>query len=122
MRHRHGVQDEGVTAESLDLEAERREEILMLLECVGLGRPEVERQGEQQALGRRFPTLERSEELLEKNALVRRVLVDEHDPVGVLEEEIRVAKLDERWDGLVLVRSDGVQRAATVPGGVEEGA
>jgi hypothetical protein len=116
VRHWDGANDQRVSAKPLDLEAERREEILVLLERVGFSRSEVQRQWKQQALRGCLPALQYPEEALEEHALVRRVLVDEHKPVIVLEHEVRVAKLDEWRHGRVggLVRQPCRVRLDTV--------
>ena len=96
MRHRDAAHDERVPAEPLDLEAELREQLLMRLERLALGGPEMQRDRKEQPLRRRLALLERAHEALVQHALVRRVLVDEHDAALALEHEIHARELHER--------------------------
>ena len=56
----------------------------------------MQRHRKEQPLRRLFAALERAHELLVQHALVRRVLVDEHDAVVVLEHHVRAPQLHER--------------------------
>ena len=87
-----------MTAKPLDLEAEPREEIAVRVERVAVRGAEVHREREEQPLRRRLAALEHAHELLVEHALVRRVLVDEHDAVVALEHHVRAAELHERRD------------------------
>ena len=93
MRHRHAADEQRVSAEPLDLEAEPREHVAVRLERVALGGTEVQRQRKEQSLRRRLAALEHAHELLVQHALVRRVLVDEHDAVVVLEHHVGAPEL-----------------------------
>src|ERR1051325_11138298 len=57
MRHRHCVDDEGVAAKSLDLEARSLQILAIGFKRIGLGGAEVQSQWQQQALRSRGPTL-----------------------------------------------------------------
>ncbi len=94
MRHRHGVHDQRVSAKPFDLEAELRESLTIRLERVGFDAREMQREGKEQTLGRRVTALEYSHESLEQDTLVRRMLIDEHHAVLVLEHDVGAAQLE----------------------------
>src|SRR5438093_93838 len=96
VRHRNAADEQRVAPKALELEAQTFEQGAVRLERVGLGGGEVKREGKQQPLRWCLAALEDAHEPLEEHALVRRVLIDEHDAVVTLEEEIRATKLDER--------------------------
>src|SRR4051812_37884719 len=50
MRHRHGTNEQRVSAKAFDLEAEALEHLAMALERLGLVRPEMQRHREQKTL------------------------------------------------------------------------
>ena len=89
-----------VAAESFDLESQPLEVLAIRVERFALGGTEVQRQRKQQSLRGRCPALERAHELLVQHALVRRVLIDEHDAVVVLERDVRATQLEEVGDRL----------------------
>ena len=66
------------------------------LERVALRGREVQRERKEQPLRRRLAALEHAHELLVQHALVRRVLVDEHDAVVVLEQHVGAPQLQQR--------------------------
>src|SRR5687768_7163006 len=96
VRHRYGIHDQRASAKALDLESNALEIFAILLECIGFRGPEVKRYRKKQSLSGSAPRFQRLYELLVKHALVRRVLVDEHEPLWVLEGDVRPAELEER--------------------------
>ena len=96
MRHRNGVDDQRVSAESFDFESELLEVFAIGIERFSLGWAKVKRQRKKEVLRRSSSTFESANEFLIENALVRRVLVDEDQPVGMLECDVRVAQL-KKW-------------------------
>ena len=58
---------------------------------VGLARQELERDGKEKLLRRRVLQRHALEHLLEEDALVRRVLVDEDEALGTFRDEIEIA-------------------------------
>jgi hypothetical protein len=96
MGHRHGVDDQRVSAKSLHLESQPLQVFAIGVERLALGRPEMESQWEKQPLRGGGTALERVHELLVQHALVRRVLVDENEAILVLERDVGPSELDER--------------------------
>src|SRR5437764_301843 len=92
---RDAADEQRVAAEPLDLEAESLEQLAMLLESIGLLRPEVQREGKQQPLRWHFPAFQRAHEPLEEDPLVRGMLVDENDAILAFEHHVRAAELQE---------------------------
>ena len=85
-----------VPAEQLGLEAELREGLAILLERLALGGAQVQRKRKEQLLRRRTTAGHAEHEPLEEHALMRRVLVDQHDAVRGLEHHPRAPELHER--------------------------
>ena len=71
----------------------------------------MQRQRKEQPLRRRLAALEHAHELLVQHALVRRVLVDEHDAVVVLEHHVRASQLEQRRHDCVGVGSASARGA-----------
>ena len=85
-----------MSAEPFDLEPEAIEHSRLRLERVAFGGREMQRHRKQQPLRRGLAALEHAHELLVQHALVRRVLIDEHDAVVVLEQQVRATELEQR--------------------------
>src|SRR5262245_56284822 len=96
MRHRHRRYDDRMPAKRFNLEAEALKQLAVRLERIGLRHAEMERSRKEKPLRRCGAALEHVHELLEENALMRGVLIDEDDPFPALEHEIGAPQLYER--------------------------
>src|SRR2546423_9170462 len=95
MRRGHGVHDHALPPELAELIAEPLQRVAMLIERLSLCGCELYREREQQSLRRAGSALERGDELFVQHALVRRMLVDEHDALIDFEHQVRAAELNE---------------------------
>ena len=75
-------------------EVEDKDSVCRFEDEGGLFRRQVDRLGDQQPLDFEFAVPDAAAELLEQDALVQRVLVDDEHPVGGFEHEVRVVKLE----------------------------
>ena len=91
--------EDGAAAEVLDAQAQLGELLAMLQEQRGLLGRQLDRLGDQQLLDVQRALANAVLELLEQDALVQGVLVDDQHAVGRLEDEVGVVKLD-RLDAL----------------------
>src|SRR5688500_4603687 len=96
VRHRNAVHDECAASETFHLEPELLEIFPVCLEGIAFSRAEMERYREQQTLRRCTSRLQRSHELLVQHALMRRMLIDQNETVGVLERDVSPFELKER--------------------------
>src|SRR5581483_5965227 len=87
---------EVVPGERLEQEAERRERVDERTEAQPLHRPQREQARLEQSLHRRRAGGERARQPLEEDALVRRVLVEQQQAVGRLEQDERALVLPEQ--------------------------
>src|SRR5438270_10814718 len=96
-----------MSAETLDLVTQSFQIFTMRVERFSFGGAEVQRERQQQPLARCCTALQRVHELLVQNALVRRVLIDENQPVFVVKRDVGATQLKERRNDLRLVRRFG---------------
>lgn len=94
-QHRHRAHGKLLRAGGRDLEAHAREDLGAFLGGGHVLRADREHRRDQQSLNR-GATVEHGLELLVQDALVRRVHVDEHEPLGVLREDVDAVELAER--------------------------
>src|SRR6476469_5404918 len=94
--HRHGRHDNRVPPERLDLETELRERVAVRLERIALCWSEMKRGRKKEPLRWRGAAFQHVHELFEEDALVRGMLVDEHQTFTALEHEIGAPELHER--------------------------
>src|SRR4030081_3567467 len=99
MRHGHGVHNQPVPPESLDLESESLEIFSIGVKRLAFCRTEVEREWKQKPLRRCGTALERVHELFIQHALVGRVLIDEDKPILVLKADVCPPQLKQRRYG-----------------------
>ncbi len=92
---RYGAHGEGVAGVRLDLEADLAEAAEVLTQQRRLARTEVDHLGDQQALARHHARPLRVAQALEHHPLVRRVLVDQHQLVIALTDEVAAEHLTE---------------------------
>ena len=97
VRHRHGIHDQRVSSKSFDLESQPLEVFAIGIERVALSGAEVKCQRKQEPLRGRGAALQRMHELFVEHALVRGMLIDEHQPILVLERDVGASELDQRW-------------------------
>ena len=102
---RHRPQKERAIAERFALESGRRERVLVLRERSHLHRRQRNRFGHQQRVARHRTVGVLGAQALEADALVRRVLVDQHDALVALAQQVAVQDLaDEAQAGEPLGR------------------
>src|SRR5690606_7845564 len=95
VRDRRGVDDDGPAAERLDLEPRRLEERAHVLDDPVLRGREPEREREEEALAHHPSIREPAHHLLEEDALVGGVLIDDEEPAPGLGEDVGVVDLPE---------------------------
>src|SRR6185503_7029734 len=95
MRHRYRIHDEGAAAKSFDFKSEFLEVRSICFESIRFCRTKMQSQGKEKPLCGSAPGLERLHEFLIEHPLVRRMLVDEHESILMLERDVHAAKLEE---------------------------
>src|SRR6266550_1267909 len=100
VRHWNCVDDQSVSAKSLDLKSQSLEIFAILVEGFPLSRAEVKCQWQQQPLRRSCSTLERANELLVQHSFVRGMLVNQDQAVFVLESNVGSSQLKQNRDWL----------------------
>ena len=100
VRHWNCVDDQSVSAKSLDLKSQSLEIFAILVEGFPLSRAEVKCQWQQQPLRRSCSTLERANELLVQHSFVRGMLVNQDQAVFVLESDVGASQLKQNRDWL----------------------
>src|SRR6266542_292834 len=98
MRHRDATDDERVSAKSFDLEPQALQVLAIRLERITFGGAEMQSDGKKETLGRNATGFESRHELLIKNSLVSRVLVNQYQALIVLEGQVGAAELNQRWN------------------------
>ena len=91
VRQRNAAYEKRVPSESFDFEADSLEQLAVRFERLTFSGPEVQREGKEQSLRRRLAARECAHEPFVQHALVRRVLVDEHEAAVGLEEHVRAS-------------------------------
>ena len=100
MRHWDATDDEGVSAKSFDLEPETLQVLAIRFERITFGGTEMQDDGKKKTLGRNATGFESRHELLVKNSLMSRVLVNQYQALLVLEGQVGATELKQRWDFL----------------------
>ena len=90
---RHGPEEKCAVAKWLSLEAGRGQHLRVLAERGGVRRGQLDRLGDEQGVARDATARALGAQPLEGDALVRRVLVDEHHPTVSLAHEVAVEDL-----------------------------
>ena len=99
----HLDEAEFLIAAHLHMEAERGEELLMRLDEIGFLLVKAQDLVHEQLLRRNIPRHRRK--FVKKNALVRRVLVDDVEPLGVLRDDVGQVNLAD-WHDRAIVLED----------------
>ena len=103
--HHHGP-----PGERLDLVSHSPQQLAVGVDRVQLGRRELEREGQEQALGRGAVARDLAHHCFVQHPLVRRVLVHDRYPLGGLEQDVGVEHLEQRWGSGLGTRGSGVRR------------